>query len=411
MKQKNRQATSLFTDRCFRVRYGWKWKFLTVLMLCYAFVAIAGCSHDSNPPKVKPAKKGQTTAKTARKPRIIEESSSGALIRMNPTTAKHFKLVQARTIEMAHHFSAPGVVASDVGRTVAVYSLAIGFAVRVPVELGDKVRRGQLLAVVNSPDLAKAIGTYQTAEAEETLDGKELKREEKLYRHGAAPRQAVEKAQFADQHAQIEVRAAARQIRLLGGNVDSQSSLVKVRAPISGTIIKQKISRGEAVEHSYLFRIANLSRVWVLCSIYENKLSRVRVGDLAHVKTAAYPKQKLQGRISNISRVMNQATRTATVRVVLNNPQRLLMPGMFATARFTSTHESLHVLVPVTSLFSLHDQFWVFRPVKPGLYRRVPVSVGTVASPGWEVVTRGLRAGQKVVANSLAFAAAASSQK
>lgn len=311
---------------------------------------------------------------------------------------------------MAHHFSAPGVVASDVSRTVTVYSLANGFAVRVPVQLGDKVRQGQLLAVVNSPDLAKAISRYQTAKAEETLDRKQLKREERLYRHGATPREQLETAQFAEQHALIEVHAAARQIRLLGGSPHSSSSLVKVRAPIGGTIIKQRISRGEAVEHSYLFKIANLSQVWVLCSIYENDLSRVRLGDLARVKLAAYPTLKLQGRISNISRILNPATRTAKVRVVLGNPRGLLLPGMFATGRFTSTHESLHILVPVSSLFHLDDEYWVFRPIKPGVYRRVPVSIGTVVAPGWEAVTRGLRAGQRVVANSMAFAAAASAQ-
>ncbi len=340
-------------------------------------------------------------------PRIVEESTSGAVIRLNPATAAHFKIAHARAVEIAHHFSAPGSVASDVSRTVTVYSLANGFAVRVPVELGQKVSRGQLLAVVDSPDLAKAISAYQTAKAEEALDDKQLNREHKLYQHGAAPRAAVETAQFADQRARIEVTAAASQIRLLDGSPASPSALVEVRAPIGGTIIKQNISRGEAVENTYLFRIADLSRVWVLCSIYENQLSRVRVGDAAHLKLAAYPNLKLQGRIINISRILNAATRTATVRVVLNNPRGLLMPGMFATARFTSTRPSRHILVPVTALFELHNRYWVFRPVKPGQYRRIPVSVGTVDVPGWEGVTRGLNAGQRVVANAMTFAAAA----
>ena len=349
--------------------------------------------------------------KTTSKPTIIEESPSGTLIRIKPSVAAHFQLVQARTMEMAHHFSAPGVVASDISRTVTVYSLADGFAVQVPVELGDKVREGQLLAVVNSPDLAKAISTYQTDKAEKTLREKELEREKDLFQHGAAPRVAVQTAQFAEQHTQIELNAAARQIQLLGGSPNSPSVLVKVRAPISGTIIKQNISRGEAVQHSYLFKIANLSRVWVLCSIYENDLPRVRVGDLATVTLAAYPNLKLRGQISNISRVLNPSTRTAQVRVVLSNPQRLLLPGMFATARFTSTRRTLHVIVPTVSLFHLHDQFWVFRPVKAGLYRRVPVSVGSIESPGWQDVTHGVRAGQKIVANSMAFAAAVAAQK
>lgn len=372
-------------------------QFVIAIGLCGAVLSLVGCSHKEKP-------------EAGIRPRIIEESTSGAVIQTSPSIAKQFKLVRARSIQRAHHFSAPGVIAPDISRTVSVYSLANGFAVQVPVQLGEQVRKGQLLAVVNSPDLAKAISDYQTAKAQETLTRKELSREQGLYQHGAAPRKALQSSQYAEQHAEIDVDNAQRQIRLLGGSVDSPSPSVNVRAPISGTIIKQKISRGEAVENSYLFRIADLSRIWVLCSIYENDLSRVQVGDSARVKISAYPNLKLYGRISNISGVMNPSTRTAGVRVVLNNQHGLLKPGMFATARFTSTHKAAEVLVPVTALFQLHDNFWVFLPVKPGVFRRVPVAIGSVAVPGWQVVTHGLHVGQEVVANSLEFASAVSTQ-
>lgn len=398
MSLKSRQVKRLF-GKCFRRCAGWLSGMAVVgIMLCCALFGFVGCGH-----------KGNALAK--KKPRIIEKSSSGEVIQVEPSTTKRFKLVRATTIERAHHFSAPGVIAPDVSRTVSVFSLANGFAVRVPVQLGEKVHKGQVLAVVNSPDLAKAISSYQTSEAQETLTRKELKREEGLYKHGAAPRKALEAARYSEQHAEIEVHNAARQIELLGGSVNSPSPLVNVRAPIGGTIIKQKISRGEAVENSYLFKIADLSRIWVLCSIYENDLPRVQVGDSAHIKIAAYPQLDLIGRISNISGVLNPSTRTAKVRVVLNNPHGLLKPGMFATAQFTSTHKSSEVLVPVTALFQLHDDFWVFRPIKPGVFRRAPVTIGSVAKPGWQVVTHGLHAGQKVVANSLEFAAAVSTHK
>jgi cobalt-zinc-cadmium efflux system membrane fusion protein len=324
--------------------------------------------------------------------------------------ADHFKLVRSKTIQMPHHFSAPGVIAPDVSRTVSVFSLANGFAVKVPVQLGDQVQKGQVLAVVDSPDLAKAISVYQTAKAQLGLTEKELKREQGLYRHGAAPRKALEEAQYQEQHAQIDAQTAARQIQILGGDLQSPSPLVTVRAPIGGTILKQKISKGEAVENSYLFKIADLSRVWALCSIYENDLSQVQVGDSARVELSAYPKLKLQGRLSNITHILDPTTRTSQVRVVLDNPQGLLNPGMFVTAKFTSLQKSAQVLVPVTALFQLHDKFWVFRPVKPGEFRRVPVTIGSVATPGWQIVTSGLQANQRVVANSLGFAAAASMQ-
>lgn len=385
----NQHPTNSFPGR------PWQRRCALLIALCGAASGLAGCSHES---------KAETTTPI----HVIEISTNGSVISMNPKVADHFKIVQTKSIRRATHFSAPGVIAPDVSRTVSVFSLANGFAVQVPVQLGDQVAKGQVLAVVDSPDLAKAISTYQTARAQLQLSNKELSREAGLYRHGAAPRKALEEAQFAEQHAQIEEETASRQIRILGGDLQSPSPLVTVRAPIGGTIIKQQISRGEAVENSYLFRIADLSRVWALCSIYENDLSRVQVGDSAQVDVSAYKNLTLEGRVSNISHILDPNTRTSQVRVVLNNPQGQLNPGMFVTARFTSIRETPQVLVPVTALFQLHDQFWVFEPVKPGTFRRVPVTVGSVAVPGWQVVTHGLQPNQNVVADSLGFAAAAS---
>lgn len=382
-----------------RRRCGCQWRRTcgVAMVFSISLLGLAGCSHSS-------------TAETTQRTHVLEQSSDGSVVTMGRSMAAHFQLVRAKTIQMSNHFSAPGVIAPDVSRTVSVFSLANGFAVKVPVQLGDQVVKGQVLADVDSPDLAKAISVYRTAKAQFSLSQKELNREQALYRHGAAPRKALEEAQFAEQRAQIDEQTAARQIQILGGDVQSPSPQVKVRAPISGTIIQQKISRGEAVENSYLFRIADLSRVWALCSLYENDLSRVQLGDSAQVEISAYQNLKLQGRVSNISHILDPTTRTAQVRIVLDNPKQQLNPGMFVTAQFTSLHKSPQVLVPVTALFQLHDRFWVFEPVKPGVFHRVPVKVGSVASPGWQVVRSGLQANQMVVANSLGFAATVSTQ-
>ncbi|ACO34135.1 MAG TPA: efflux RND transporter periplasmic adaptor subunit [Acidobacterium sp.] len=397
MMKQSRSVSNVFQTAGVRRRmFHWQGYCLMAAAVGAMSLGLAGCGHKSNAET--------STGKT----QVIEQSSDGSVITLDPSVAKHFQLAQTRAIDMPDKFSAPGVIAPDVSRTVSVFSLANGFAVKVPAQLGEQVTKGQVLAVVDSPDLAKAISVYQTAKAQLDLSGKELSREQGLYRHGAAPRKALEQAQFAEQHAQIDEQSAAREIEILGGSLESPSPFVTVRSPISGTIIEQKISRGEAVENSYLFQVADLSRVWALCSLYENDLSRVQVGDAAQVEVSAYPDLKLQGKVSNISHILDPATRTSQVRVVLDNPQGLLNPGMFVTAGFTSVRKSPQVLVPVTALFQLHDQFWVFEPVKPGVFRRVPVTVGAVVSPGWQVVTAGLQAHQSVVANSLGFSAAAS---
>ena len=400
MKQKQYLINPLLAARFLGGMRRWQRNCALGIVLCGLGSSLTGCGHASSAENMTKAHKAQ----------IVEVSSGGETISLDPSTAKSFKLARTKTIMLAHQFSAPGVIAPDVSRTVSVFSLANGFAVRVPVQLGQQVSNGQVLAVVDSPDLAKAISAYETAKAQLQLTGKELTREENLYQHGAAPRKSLEQAQFAEQHAQIDEQTAARQIQILGGDPKSPSPLVTVRAPFGGTILKQQISQGEAVENDYLFQIADLSRVWVLCSLFENDLSRVHVGDSARVEISAYPNLKLEGRVSNISRILDPSTRTTQVRVVLDNPQGLLNPGMFVTTQFASIQKSPHVLVPVTALFQLQDQFWVFEPVKPSVFRRVPVTVGAVAIPGWQVVTQGLQANQTVVANSLEFSAVASMQ-
>src|SRR5262249_12489107 len=154
--------------------------------------------------------------------------------------------------------------------------------------------------------------------------------------------------------------------RILNGSVDTLSPVFEVHAPISGTIIAQNVASGAGVKSldnaPDLFTIADLSEVWVLCDVYENDLSRVHTGDQAEVRLAAYPDRALRGRVAKIMSLLDPATRTAKVRLELANPNGLLKPGMFATAKFVSQSTSRHVIVPSSAILRLHDKDWVFRP-------------------------------------------------
>ncbi len=371
-----------------------------------AFLGLAACGGPSaaakNTPHHAPGK--------AQK--VIEVPTNGSLITVPPSSK--FALVRAKTDRLSRTLTAPGIVAPDVSRTVHVYSLANGYATKVPVQLGDQVRKGQVLAIVKSPQLADAISDYQSAQAALTYSVKELAREKGLYSHGAAPQKAVQLAQLGETKARVQLRTAEREIRILGGSVKGSKALsphVIIRSPVSGTIVKQNIAAGEEVGKGALFTVADLSRVWVLCSVYENDLDQVHLGDRAKIKLNAYPNVRLFGRVSNISRVLNAQTRTAQVRVVLSNRHGLLEPQMFANVTFSSVRSRLRVVLPPSALFQLHDSYWVFRPKGKGHYLRVPVRVGGLAPDGWQIITHGLQAGQQVVKNSLSFASLAAQQK
>ncbi len=338
-------------------------------------------------------------------PKVIEVPSDGSMVTVPRPSI--FPLVRSKTEMMSRTLTAPGIVAPDVSRTVHVYSLANGYAIQVPVQLGDQVRKGQVLATVESPQLADAISDYQSDRAGVTYAVKELARERGLYAHGAAPKRAVQLAQLAETKTQVRLRAAEREIRILGGSVRGANAFsphVIIRSPISGTIVKQNLAAGEEVGKGNLFTVADLSRVWVLCGVYENDLGQVHVGDRARIALTAYPGLQLFGRVSNISQVLNPQTRTVQVRIVLQNQRGRLRPQMFASVTFSSLHSRRRVVLPPSALYQMHDSYWVFVPRGKRHFIRLPVRVAGLAPDGWQVVTQGLQAGQPVVQNALEFA-------
>ncbi|HEY6291347.1 MAG TPA: efflux RND transporter periplasmic adaptor subunit [Terriglobia bacterium] len=307
-----------------------------------------------------------------------------------------------------------GVVTPDVARTVHINALAGGRVLDVRVKLGDNVDKGQVMVVVHSPDLEAAIQQYRKDQADERLAQVAFKRAQELYTHGAMALQDLQNAENTAQKAQVDVKTDAEQIGLLGGDLDHLSPTLEVRSPVAGAVVDQQIASGEAVKSldnsQSLFMVADLSRVWVLCDVYENDLSKVKLGDTAEIRLNAYPDRAFRGTVSNISQVLDPATRTAKVRVELANVDHLFRPQMFATVTFTSRRTYPRLLLPSTSILRLHDKDWVFVRVSDRSFRRTPVQGGAVGSDGMQEILTGLNLGDQVVSNALEFSSAVSAQ-
>ena len=150
------------------------------------------------------------------------------------------------------------------------------------------------------------------------------------------------------------------------------------------------------------FTISDLSRVWVLCDVYENDLATVRIGDTADIRLNAYPNKAFSGRISNIGPVLDPNIRTAKVRIEVANPG-LMRPGMFATATFHGLEQKKYAAVPATAILHLHDRNWVYLPAGGNKFRRVEVIAGDMLAGGAQEIISGIAPGQQVVANALEF--------
>jgi cobalt-zinc-cadmium efflux system membrane fusion protein len=322
-----------------------------------------------------------------------------------------FPLTEVQMREVSDELHVNGVVSPDINRSVPVVSLGGGRVVEIKAKLGDSVRKGQTLLLIDSPDVSQAFSDYQKFKADEQLAAKQVARAQLLYDKGAIAQADLELAQDGDAKAKVDAQTAAQRIKVLGGNLNNPSPLLPVVAPISGTIVDQQITGGTGVKSMdnspNLFTIADLSTVWVVCDVYEDMLSRVHVGDTAEITLNAYPDQKFPGKVVNISEVLDPATRSAKVRIEMPNPKGLMRAGMFVTATFKGRQLIERVIIPTSAVVHLHDKDWVFVPTGKNQFRRTALQLGPQMSDGYQQVMNGLKPDEKVVTNGLQFSTAA----
>jgi cobalt-zinc-cadmium efflux system membrane fusion protein len=367
-----------------------------LFVMCAALGAgLVGCGPKE---KINPADEAPPDAKVSVEPDLN-------VIKVD--RPERFRLVEAGQREDIPQLHVTGVVSPDVDRSIPVISLASGRAVALYAKLGDDVKKGQLLLKVLSNDISTGFSTYQQAVADEVLAKKQLERARLLFEHGAISRNDLEVAEDAEQKARVAMETAAQQLTTLGGDIKQPSPVVNVYAPVTGTIVEQNVVRDASVHtpdnQPNLFTIADLSRVWVLCDVYENDLGMVRLGDKADIRLNAYPDRSFTGRVSNIGKVLDPNLRTAKVRIEIFNPG-LMRSGMFVTATFYGLHGRLFATVPASALLRLHDRDWVFVPQGNGEFRRTEVS-GTSSAGGVIQIASGIKPSDKVVNDALALQA------
>jgi membrane fusion protein, heavy metal efflux system len=376
-----------------------QWHIKQIFFLCWLFLFVTsgvGC-HSG----------GSETSDDSRKD-IIKSTDPNVIEMDHP---ERFPLAEVASRIIVDEIHVNGVVTPDVSRSVAVLSLSGGRVIDIKARLGDDVQKGQLLLRIHSPDLAAAFSDYQKAQADELLARKQLERSEALFERGAIiAKKDLEAAQNAEDKAQVDVKTARDHIHVLGGDPDHVSPILDVRAPISGTIVEQNVTGAAGVRSldnsPNLFTIADLSRVWVLCDLYEDTISKVYLDDIAEVRLNAYPDRLFHGRVGNISRVLDPNTRSAKVRIELDNPSRLMRSGMFVTGELHSEKRLERAVLPTSAIVRLHDKDWVFMPLGGNKFRKIEVQTGPSAGDNFQQILAGVKIHDKAVANALQFSSA-----
>lgn len=327
--------------------------------------------------------------------------------------AQNFKVAHAERFPLAtagEHIAAPeltvtGVVNPDVSRQIPVPSLATGRIVEIDARLGDEVKKGQLLFKVRSTDISGAYSDYRQAVKNEELTKIQLNRAKILFDDGAIPKSTLEIAQNAEDDNIVVLETAKEHLLLLGVDPEHPTGIVEVFAPVAGAITDQQITNQSGVQALTApnpFTISDLSKVWIVCDVYENNMSQVHIGEYADIHLVAYPNRVLKGRIGNILPIVDPNIRTAKVRLEVDNPG-LMRIGMFVTATFKGQTAERHATVPATAVLHLHDREWVYTPVENGFFRRVEVTAGNMLPDGNQEIVNGVKPGDRVIANALVF--------
>lgn len=293
-----------------------------------------------------------------------------------------------------------GEIGLNQDRSVQVVPRLTGLVESVAVNVGDRVRRGQVLAVVSSQTLADQRSELQATGKRLAMARGTFEREKKLWEEKISAQQDYLQAQHVLQEAEIAEQLARQKLASLGALTSSAGRLTsyEIRSPIDGVITTKKISVGEVVkDDANIFTVADLSTVWVDLNIYAKDLNTIKNGQRATVKSTAF-EASVAGTVSYVGALIGNQTRTAPARIVLPNPKGIWHPGLPVTVELVADEVTVPMAVAADALQTLRDVPVVFGRYGDSFEVR---NVLTGRSDGKMVeITQGLEVGEKYAARN-----------
>ena len=311
-------------------------------------------------------------------------------------------VMPAPTRLQSGRITAPGMVEANPVRTVAVLSPGTGRVQSLKVALGDRVQRGAVLAVIDSPDLAQAYDDNDKAASSARLAATNLKRAEEQFKIGATAQRDLDQARSDNAQAVAEYGRTRARLRAIGAPEDARGAgrLLTVRAPMNGSVTALATAPGAQINDitQSIMTIADLSVVWVTALVAEKDVAVLAPGQDAEVSVAAYPGRPLHGKVLFVPDVIEPDSRRNKTRIAFENPDYALKPNMFTTVTLYGLAHT-RVVLPSSALLMNNDRTSVFiatapwtferRTVEPLLEESSQVTIASGVQPGEQVVVRG----------------------
>lgn len=324
------------------------------------------------------------------------------------TTAARLAGIELVTATAVRHGSlvANGTITYDGNHVSIIASRTEGRIVSVRVDLGQAVRKGDVLALIESPEVGETRGLWARARSSVDITRRNYEREKRLYDESISSQKEMLQAEGEYWNAQADLTASMAKLRALGAAPEGEGGTFGLASPIDGTVVDRHATPGQIVGPAIdLLTVADLRHVWITVDVYEADVGRIRNGARARVMPAASA-DSFPGRVTFAGAVVDSLTRTVKVRVEVENEARQLRPGMFARVAIATPAPAPKdsaagdpVLLPDIAVQDLDGRAVVFVPGEtPGQFVVRPVTVDLAAPPGMVVVQRGVRPGERVVA-------------
>ena len=335
-------------------------------------------------------------------------------VKLTPEQRRNLHLYQVAQSSFRKTLETTGVVDFDNDQATSVLAPFSGPVSRLLVSLGQHVKLGAPLAVVDSPDFAAAISAYRKAIATAQTLRRLADLDKDLTAHNGVSKREADQAETDAVNAEADREAALQALVSLQVPADSIKAIQEgrsvsrvdgvIRAPVAGTVVEKLITPGQLLEAGTTpcFTVADLSRVWVLAQVFGNDLEAVRVGDSAEVLTGI-GENTFSGSVDNIAALVDPDTRSVAVRVVAKNPADFLKKQMYVRVRIHAQKQSTGTLIPVSAV--LRDDVnlpFVYEVQPDGSFARQHVTLAYRTGDQYEIA-EGLKAGDEIVVDGGLF--------
>ncbi|WP_374256965.1 efflux RND transporter periplasmic adaptor subunit [Aquabacterium sp.] len=338
--------------------------------------------------------KGHGDAEQREKAPAREGEQAPVVLTADQIKAAGIVVAQASAGRIGTTILMPGEIRFNEDRTARVVPRFGGVVESVAANLGQSVKKGQLLATVSSPALSDLRSELQSAQKRLGLAKTTYEREKKLFEDKISPEMDYLQAQQALREAEIATANAAQKLKALGASPTSDNlSRYELRAPFDAMVVEKHLALGEAVkEDTPVFTISDLSGVWAEISVPAKDLPLVRVGEKVSVHASSF-EQTTTGTISYVGALIGEQTRTATARIVLANPKMAWRPGLLVNVEIIAGEVETPVTVASSAIQTVEGREVVFMAVSEG-FKAQPVKTGRTDGQHTEILS-GLKVGDR----------------